>query len=215
MLNYRRLIVGEMGTNCYLVWAEDKTAIVIDPGDEGTEIAQIVNEIGLKLVAILLTHGHFDHILGVLDLQLIFKIPVAMGKEDAFLIDMAQETAEFYLNRKIRATKIRSLNSGFKNIENIKLGAETIKVIKTPGHTPGSVCFYAQKSGLLFCGDTIFADGVGDTTHQYSSKVELNKSIDKLFKLSKKVTVLPGHGEEISLILLKKLFLQNFVNYLA
>ena len=67
--------MGEMGTNCYLVWAEDKTAIIIDPGDEGVEIAQIVDQMGLKPMAILLTHGHFDHILGVLDLQLITKLP--------------------------------------------------------------------------------------------------------------------------------------------
>ncbi|OIP86480.1 hypothetical protein AUK05_03545 [Candidatus Shapirobacteria bacterium CG2_30_35_20] len=215
MLNYRRLIVGEMGTNCYLVWAEDKTAIVIDPGDEGVEIAQIIDEMQLEPTAIMLTHGHFDHIMGVTDLQLIFKIPVAMGKKDAFLVDRARETAEYYLKRKIKAPKIKSLNTGFRNIKNIKLATEIIKVIKTPGHTPGGVCFYAPKSGFLFSGDTIFANGVGDTSHQYSSKLDLNKSISKLLRLPDSITVLPGHGEEISLILLKKLFLQNFVSYLA
>lgn len=212
MLNYRRLIVGELGTNCYLVWAEDKTAIIIDPGDEGTEIAQIIDEMGLRPMVILLTHGHFDHILGVIDLQLIFKIPVAMGTEDIFLVNRAQETASYFLKKKIKTPKILAVFAKFKNI---KLGTETIKVIKTPGHTPGSVCFYAQKSGLLFSGDTIFANGVGDTSHQYSSKTDLQKSIQKILQLAEKTTVLPGHGEEISLILLRKLFLQNFVNYLA
>ena len=214
MLNYRKLVVGELGTNCYLVWAPDKTAVIIDPGDEGVEIAQIVAEMGLKPMMILLTHGHFDHILGILDLQLIFKIPVAMGKEDAFLVDRAQETAEYYLKRKIKAPKIKSLNSGVKNIKNIKLGDETIKIIKTPGHTPGGACFYAQKSRLIFTGDTIFANGIGDTSHQYSSTKDLQKSIDKILKI-KGGLILPGHGDEISLILLKKLFLQNFVNYQA
>lgn len=210
-----KIIVGEMGTNCYLLYSSDKTAIIIDPGDEGVEIAQVVAQMGLKPVAILLTHGHFDHILGVLDLQLIFKIPVAMGKEDIFLVNRAQETAEYYLKKKIKAPKILSVNPDFKSFKNLKLGDETIQILKTPGHTPGSVCFYAKKSGLLFTGDTIFADGVGDTTHQYSSKTDINASFDKIFKLPENTTVLPGHGEEISLILLKKLFLQNFVSYLA
>ncbi|MFA7301206.1 MAG: MBL fold metallo-hydrolase [Candidatus Shapirobacteria bacterium] len=215
MLNYRRLIVGELGTNCYLVWSNDKTAVIIDPGDEGVEIAQIVAELGLQPMVILLTHGHFDHILGVLDLQLIFKIPVAMGKEDAFLVNRAKETAEYFLKKKIKAPKIKLMNIENNNIKNLKVGDETIKIIKTPGHTPGSVCFYAQDSGLLFTGDTIFANGVGETDHQYSSKPNLDKSIKKIFSLKNNITVLPGHGEEISLILLKKLFLQNFVDYLA
>ena len=215
MLNYTKLIVGELGTNCYLLYSPDKTAVIIDPGDEGVEIAQMINEMGLKPSAILLTHGHFDHILGVLDLQLIYNIPVAMDKEDAFLVDRASETAQYYLKNKIFAPKIRSLKNDLHNFEKIRLGDEEIKIIKTPGHTPGGVCFYTNKSKLLFCGDTIFADGVGDTGHQYSSKDDLQKSINKIFKLDDDTTVLPGHGEEISLILLKKSFLQNFEDYQA
>lgn len=210
-----RIIVGEMGTNCYLVYSADKTAVIIDPGDEGVEIAQMIDQMGLKPIAILLTHGHFDHILGVLDLQLIYKIPVAMGKEDIFLVNRAQETAEYYLKKKIKAPKVKISNLEFKNFKELKLGNEKIEVISTPGHTPGSVCFYAKKSGLLFTGDTIFASGVGDTSHQYSSKTTLNDSIKNIFRLNEAATVLPGHGESINLILLKKLFLQNFVNYLA
>jgi glyoxylase-like metal-dependent hydrolase (beta-lactamase superfamily II) len=102
-----------------------------------------------------------------------------------------------------------------QNFGKITLGDEEIKIIKTPGHTPGGVCFFANKSKLLFCGDTIFADGVGDTSHQYSSIDDLHKSINTILKLDDNITVLPGHGEEISLILLKKLFLQNFADYQA
>ncbi len=210
-----------MGTNCYIVWSIDKTAVIIDPGDEGVEIAQIVAELGLTPMAILLTHGHFDHVLGVLDLQLIYNIPVAMGTEDIFLINRASETAEYYLNKKIKALKIKTSNfpprraGKLQKIRRIKLGDEMIKVIQTPGHTPGSVCFYAEKSQLLFTGDTIFADGIGDTSHNYSSKTDLDKSIKKILKLKENITVLPGHGDETNLILWKKLFLQNFASYLA
>ena len=215
MLNYMRIIVGEMGTNCYLVWSNDKTAVIIDPGDEGVEIAQTINELGLKPIAILLTHGHFDHILGVLDLQLIFKVPVAMGKEDIFLVNRAAAAAEYFLKKKIKVPTIKIVDLEFKNFTNLQLGDETIEVIESPGHTPGGACFYAPKTGLLFTGDTIFANGVGETSHLYSSKEDLYKSIEKILALPDKVKVLSGHGEEINLILLKKLFLQNFVSYLA
>lgn len=135
-----------------------------------------------------------------------------MGKEDIFLVNRAQETAQYYLGKKINNIKIKTSDTAFKII---RLGEENIKIIKTPGHTPGSVCFYAKESGLLFTGDTIFANGVGDTSHQYSSKNDLQKSIDKILKFDDNLKVLAGHGEEISLILLKKLFLQNFVSYQA
>jgi glyoxylase-like metal-dependent hydrolase (beta-lactamase superfamily II) len=194
MLNYRKLVVGELGTNCYLLWSNDKKAVIIDPGDEGVEIAQIVAELGLTPQLIVLTHGHFDHILGVLDLQLIFKIPVMMSDKDIFLLDRAVKTAEYYLKKKIETPKFKT-----KNIVDFKLSDEVIKIISTPGHTPGGVCLYSQKSGLLFTGDTLFETGIGDTSHQYSSKTDLTKSLEKIYKLKNVKTFLPGHGEEFSL----------------
>lgn len=191
MLKYERMTVGEMQTNCYLVWSTDKTAVIIDPGDEGVEIAQRINELQIRPMAILLTHGHFDHLLGVAELQLIFKIPVAMGKEDVFLVNRAGETATHFLKRKVVVPKIKNSKTG--NIKNLKLGNEVIEIITTPGHTPGSVCFYAKESGLLFTGDTLFADGEGDDiSHRYSTKIDLSK----ILNLPGETVVLPGHGEE-------------------
>jgi len=211
MLNYRKLVVGELATNCYLVWSADKTCLVIDPGDEGTEIAQIINDLGLKPMMILLTHGHFDHILGVIDLQLIYKIPIAMGKEDAFLVDKAGETARYFLKRNIKIPKIKSIDESLPEIKTIKLDDEIIKVIKCPGHTPGGVSFYAPKSKLLFTGDTVFAGGLrGETDHLYSSKKLLYRSICNLLKLPDETLVLPGHGEETNLAETKRLFNCNY-----
>lgn len=187
--------MGELGTNCYLLWSDDKKAVIIDPGDEGVEIAQIVAELGLIPQLIYLTHGHFDHILGVLDLQLIFKIPVMMSDKDIFLLDRAVKTAEYYLKKKIKTPKFKT-----ESLKNFKLGDENIKVIETPGHTPGGFCLYAHKSGLLFTGDTLFETGIGDTSHQYSSKNDMKKSLEKIYKLKNVKIFLPGHGEEFSLI---------------
>lgn len=207
MLNYRKLVVGELATNCYLLWSEDKSCVVIDPGDEGTEIAQIINELQLKPMMILLTHGHFDHILGVIDLQLIYKIPIAMGKEDAFLVDRASAAAGYFLKRKIKIPKIKKIDGSIKEIKTIKMDGEAVKVIKCPGHTPGGVSFYAPKSKLLFTGDTMFADGLrGETDHQYSSKKDLYRSICNLLKLPDDTVILPGHGEETNIIEAKRFF---------
>jgi hydroxyacylglutathione hydrolase len=200
MLKYEKLVVGELSTNCYLVWSEEKSAVIIDPGDEGVEIAQRINELGLRPMAILLTHGHFDHILGAIELKLIFKIRIALSQEDAFLVERAAETAAYFLKREIKPIKIRQSTNFTQQIETIRLGGETIKVIKTPGHTPGGVCFYYKKEGWLFTGDTLFAEGLqGETTHTYSSSEQLLKSVKALLKLPKETLVLPGHGEETTI----------------
>lgn len=207
MLYFRKLVVGEMMTNCYLLWSENKSCVVIDPGDEGTEIAQVINELQLKPMMILLTHGHFDHILGVIDLQLIYNIPIAMGKEDVFLVDRAGETAGYFLKRNVKIPKIKSISENLPEIKTIKLEDEIIKVIKSPGHTPGGVSFYAPKSKLLFTGDTVFANGLrGETDHEYSSKKLLFRSICNLLKLPDETVMLPGHGEETNITEAKRLF---------
>ncbi len=195
MLKYETLVVGEMATNCYLVWSEDKSAVVIDPGDEGTEIAQRINELGLKPMAILLTHGHFDHVLGVIDLKLIYQIPVAMGKDDIFLVERAEKSAEYFLKKKMNKIKVKISQISTKEIKELRLGSEVIEVVKTPGHTPGGVCFYCPEEGWLFDGDMLFAEGQGETTHEYSSKSEMTKSIQKILNFPNGTLILPGHGE--------------------
>jgi hydroxyacylglutathione hydrolase len=96
MTNYRKIVVGELQTNCYLFWNTKKEAVIIDPGDEGTEIAQEINTLGLTPKIICLTHGHFDHLMGVAELQLIYKIPLFASNLDQFLTDRAAKTAEYY-----------------------------------------------------------------------------------------------------------------------
>lgn len=202
MTKYEKLVVGEMQTNCYLIWSDKKTGIIIDPGDEGVEIAQRINELKIKPVAILLTHGHFDHILGAIDLKMIFNIPIAMNKDDIFLTEKAAESASYFLKKKVNTIKIK--DGGVDNIKSLRFDTDEIEVINTPGHTPGSVCFYYKKYGWLFSGDTIFAEGlVGDTNHLYSSDLMLSESISKLMKLPASTVVLPGHGEATTIEKLK------------
>lgn len=207
MLKYEKLVVGEMQTNCYILWSEDKEAVVIDPGDEGVEIGQRINELGLKPKVICLTHGHFDHILGATDLQLIFKVPIAINYEDSFLVERASTTANIYLKNKVGNIKIKLNIDLSKNTSKFCLGGENITIIKTPGHTPGSISFYCKDTGLVFTGDTLFADGwQGETTHKYSSASQIVNSIKNLFKLPAKTMVLPGHGDMTTIAMARKFF---------
>ena len=190
-MKYETLTVGEMATNCYIVWWEDKTAVIIDPGDEGVEIAQRINELGLKPTAVLLTHGHFDHVLGALDLKLIFNVPVMMDQKDNFLINRSEKTANYFLKRKTNKPPVLRTSPLKKG----DLRQFDLEIISTPGHTPGSVGYYFPKERWLFDGDVLFSAGFeGETEHQYSNKTEMAKSIKKILSLPKGTLVLPGHG---------------------
>ncbi len=196
MLKYENLILGDLFTNCYIVWDEEtKKVVVIDPADSGVEISDILQNKQLTLVGILATHGHFDHLLGALDLKLIYQVPFYCNSLDQFLLDHQKETAKHFLKREIRVPNFNKIDIDLNTINEIFLGEEKIEVIKTPGHTPGGVCFYSQKSGLLFSGDTLFIDGIGSTEHRYSNQNDLKTSINRIISLPKETELLPGHGE--------------------
>jgi glyoxylase-like metal-dependent hydrolase (beta-lactamase superfamily II) len=198
MLKYEKMVLGEMQTNSYLLWDEDsKEAMVIDPADDGVEIAQELQKLGLKPIVIACTHGHFDHLLGALDLMLIFKIPLCLSKLDAFLLERLGETAEYFLGHKINVPNIKKIDIDFNKVVSIRLGDKKIVPIKTPGHTPGSVSIHCPSDKLLFTGDTLFANGfLGETSHKYSSLLDMRKSLKRLLELPEETLVLSGHGDE-------------------
>ncbi len=165
MLNYEKLIVGQMRTNCYLVWNEDKEAVVIDPGDEGEFISEEIERRQLKLIGILLTHKHFDHVGAVKYLQLIYKIPILNPSPRRCGVSPFKE---------------REINNIFD-----------FEVIKTPGHTKDSVCFYSPSLGVVFSGDTLFKD--------LPTRNEDLTSIKKLMKLPEETIVLAGHDEDTTI----------------
>jgi hydroxyacylglutathione hydrolase len=199
MLSWKKIIMGELETNCYLVWNEEtKECLVIDPADDGVSISEEINNKKLKVKAIFLTHGHFDHCLGALDLKLIYNVDFGCSQKDAFLLERQDETAKHFLKKPIEVPNFIKIDIDLDKIKNFKLGDEIIKIIKTPGHTPGSVCFYS--SGLLlFSGDTLFKGSRGRTDFKYGSTEKIFESLKKLMKLNKETLVLPGHGEETTI----------------
>ena len=197
MLKYEKLVLGELETNCYIVWDEKtKEAVVIDPADAADQISDEVERHQLKLLVVLATHGHFDHLLAAMDLKLMYNIPIAVSSKDMFLLERQKSTAERFLRHRVNTLNILKTDIDLNKAKNILLGEEKLTVIKTPGHTPGSVCFTGLPDKILFTGDTLFADGgVGSVDHSYSSMIELRNSIRGLLKLAEDTTVLPGHGD--------------------
>lgn len=199
--------MGELETNCYLVWDEEtKECLVIDPADDGVSISEEINNKKLKVKAIFLTHGHFDHCLGALDLKLIYNVDFGCSSKDAFLLERQDETAKHFLKKPIEVPNFIKIDIDLDKIKNFSLGKEIIEIIKTPGHTPGSVCFYwkptlpsLEKGGLLFSGDTLFNGCRGRTDFSYGSTKKIFESLKKLTKLKKDTLVLPGHGEETTI----------------
>ena len=196
MIKVEKLVVGQLATNCYLVWcSETKEAIIIDPGDAADYIIQNIKDLQLKPNLIVATHGHVDHILAVIDLKLVLQIPFFIHQEDLFLIKRIKSSARYWFG--LESGPVPEVDQFIDSDDLIKFGKEKLKVIKTPGHSPGGVSFYDR--GVLFSGDTLFRQGVGRYDFSYASKEQLNKSIKKLLKLPPETIVYPGHGSETTI----------------
>jgi glyoxylase-like metal-dependent hydrolase (beta-lactamase superfamily II) len=198
-MNLQTFILGDLQTNCYLL-DNGQEALIIDPADDGDFLNEELSRQNLSLKAVLLTHGHFDHCLGLLGLATAWpKLPIMLHSADNFLITQAQNSARHWMDREI--DPVPKANQALSDGQIIKLGKETLKVIHTPGHTPGGIALLSEKQDndetYLFTGDTLFADGVGRTDFAYSNHQDLLKSLSKLKKLKKDgfySLALPGHG---------------------
>ncbi|MBL7159558.1 MBL fold metallo-hydrolase [Candidatus Microgenomates bacterium] len=190
-------VLGQLQTNCYLVYDEiSLEGVVIDPADEGDFLSQKILDLGIDLQAIIATHGHFDHVLSVLELKLNFNIPFLMHKADLSILSRMQDSAKFFTG--FEADPPAEVDKFLKEDDIIKFGKAKLKVMETPGHTPGSICLFSKN--ILFSGDTLFCQGVGRTDFSYSSSEQLTSSIkNKLFTLPKETCVYSGHGESTTI----------------
>jgi glyoxylase-like metal-dependent hydrolase (beta-lactamase superfamily II) len=184
---------NDMEQNIYIYFCEEtRDGIIIDAGDSFGEICEIVARGNINVKAILLTHGHFDHIICVNELREHFNVPVYAHKDEKELLQSPD------LNRAcLRGLKTSATPDKFFNDNDIfKFAGTELKVIHTPGHTAGGVCYYDEKNAVLFSGDTLFCETIGRTDLPTSNHGALLKSIaDKLFTLPEGVKVFPGHGE--------------------
>jgi glyoxylase-like metal-dependent hydrolase (beta-lactamase superfamily II) len=203
-----RVVVGPWKTNCYIYSSTKKECIIIDPGGDEEEIASRVDVLNMVPVGIALTHGHVDHLAALGKLQSSYNnrgyaLPIAISSADRrFLGSGALETHKESL--KVHELDEQAFFTGdtpelpkadVKLKEGDRVFDMDLAVIETPGHTPGSLCFYSEKEGVLFSGDTLFFDGVGRTDLPGGSERKLRESIEKkIAVLPPETRVFPGHG---------------------
>lgn len=194
MFRIDSIVVGAVSTNCYFLINDDsKEALIIDPGDHAGKIAEYFQKEGLKPAAILLTHGHFDHMLAAPELREELNIPIyANEKEKQVLNSLSMNLSGRLLRRKCTFDADYYCKDG----EELSLAGFQIKVLETPGHTPGGCCYYLADEGIVFCGDTLFRQSIGRTDFEGGSYEALCSSVkEKLFTLPEDTICYPGHGE--------------------
>lgn len=176
-MEIKNIKVGDLRTNCYILSEKDE-ALVIDPGFEAGRIkAEMGN---LKVKAIVLTHGHYDHVTEVFKLKALVDAPVMIGEKD--------EAMMAYSTGNARADRL------LKDGDKLKLGDLEFIIIATPGHSQGGLCLYNEKEKVLFSGDTLFAGDYGRVDLPGSSPPMMKDSLAKLLKLPPDTRVYPGHG---------------------
>ena len=185
-------MVGPIQTNCYFLYREDTMeCLIIDPGYEADTIERHVLKKQLKVVGILLTHGHFDHITAADEVRRRFQTKIyASGKEEELLAD-PQKNVSVMMGDNVSLKADVWLDDG----QELELLGETMRCILTPGHTSGGMCFYFPNACMLFSGDTLFQESVGRTDFPTGSNRALMQSVrERLLVLPEAVRVFPGHG---------------------
>lgn len=190
-MRIKTIVTGIISTNCYVVHNEEtKEAVIIDPGAFSKKLKDYLLEEKLHVKAVLLTHGHFDHILGLDGLSEIYDVPVYVHEDEEELIkDPILNQSKTYTDG-YTFTKAKYVKDG----EKLNLIGYTFQVIHTPGHTKGGACYYVKEEDVLFSGDTLFYASVGRTDFPTGSTSELIRSIrEKLMCLPDDTIVYPGH----------------------
>jgi hydroxyacylglutathione hydrolase len=190
-MRYKTVVVGALETNCYLVYCETtRECAVVDPGAEHELIFLAVAEDELKPVLLINTHGHLDHIGANRDVVEHFGTPLAIHSADAPMLGKVQQLElSLFLGAKDSPAADRMLRDG----DTVRIGMGALRVLHTPGHSPGSISLLAD--GFLLSGDTLFMEGVGRTDLPGGSRPQIVKSIrEKLMTLPDDLAVLPGHG---------------------
>ena len=180
------MVVGQLGTNCYIL-KNDGHVCLVDPGDDADRILAEIN--GLILDKIVLTHGHFDHFMASEEIKNATGAKLYVSKEDSDKLSDFRES--LYDIMGIGDYGFIGAKADFIIEEEIKMCGEVFKVLKTPGHSSGSICLL--KDNTLISGDTLFSGSIG--RFDRGSYEEIMKSLSELMQLNDDIIVLPGHGE--------------------
>ena len=184
-MEIRNLKLGSYQTNCYIAWGDGvEDCVIVDPGFEPERVLEQVHRFGKTVAAILLTHGHFDHVGGVKRIAAETGCRVYICKEDLSLNPVLTDGAVYCTDT-------------YAEGDTLELAGLTFQVLSTPGHTPGSVCLVCED--VIFSGDTLFAGTCGRTDFPGGDMGQMRKSLARLKALPGNYRVLPGHAEDSTL----------------
>ena len=202
MLQIKIFQVNPLGANCVVLWEDaGKTCAIADPGfyrpDEEEMVDTFLRDNGLTPGAVLLTHGHFDHTWGAAAVAKKYGCPVYLSAADDIILRTGSEFLErLQLEKSVELFAYKDISDG----EVLHVGGADWKIITTPGHTPGGVCYYCAEASVLLSGDTLFAGSIGRTDLPGGDYDALIKSVmDKVMGLPGDTDVIPGHGHPTSI----------------
>jgi hydroxyacylglutathione hydrolase len=189
------LVVGQLQTNCYLIESQGQ-ALIVDPGDEPERIIRFIKDINASPTCIVATHTHFDHVLGVDGVRKATKTQFLIHPEDLPMLQSMQSRVRQFMGFEVPPPP--KVDGYLKDGDSLKLGDETIRVLHTPGHSPGSISMSGK--GYVLTGDALFNQSIGRTDLPGGDLKTLIHSIrEQLFKLDDNTTVYPGHGPETTI----------------
>ena len=202
MLRIQTFEVNPLHENCYVINDETKECVIIDCGalteTEQNAVIAYINEEGLKPVHNLGTHGHLDHHFGDAAILSAFNLQPEVAEGDKVLMQHPREAALQMLGMDLNID-LPAGNLKLTENEEVEFGSHTFKIIRTPGHSPGSVSFYCAEENVLFTGDTLFKGSIGRTDFPGGSMFQIISSLRELAQLPDKTIVYPGHGPQTSI----------------
>ena len=198
MLTIKTFQVGPISENCYVVSDDTNEAVIIDCGcftdSEWKSIRRYCDDNELKVVRMLNTHFHFDHMMGILFAYPDIRIPFDGNYADEYLYKSLGEQIESFLGIDMACDNLPPMGKNMSEGTEVKFGSHTFTVIQTPGHTPGGVCYYCKEEDVLFSGDTLFQCSMGRTDLPGGNGHEMSASLRRLSTLPRETRVYPGHG---------------------
>ncbi len=190
-----------IGEQTYVVWDSTGECVIIDAGNSNDRENRALDELialhSLRPVMAINTHGHFDHTLGVEYVKERYNIPFALSRKDQFLLDNARTSGSVF---GVKIGRMPQIDIDLDSLDEVKFGESTLKILRTPGHTPGHVAFFSAEDGVVFTGDTLFRESIGRTDLPGGDYSWIMTSIlRELIPLGDEVKVYPGHGPETTI----------------